>query len=83
MQTRRQSVTESCLNVLSGMVIAFFISQLAHWCEPQIQKYIWKEFTWSISTGSNIVMTTILTMISVARGYAWRRHFNSKHRRTK
>ena len=76
MQTKRQSIIESCLNVFSGMVIAFAISQIAHVFEPQIQKYIWKGFEWSISAGSNAIMTTLLTLISVVRGYAWRRHFN-------
>ncbi len=76
MQTRRQSIIESSLNVFSGMVIAFAISQIAHIFEPQIQQYIWKGFEWHISAGSNIIMTVILTVISVVRGYAWRRHFN-------
>lgn len=75
-QTKRQSMIEASLNVLSGMVIAFIISQLAHWFEPQIQKYIWSGFEWNISAGSNMIMTTVLTAISVVRGYAWRRHFN-------
>lgn len=76
MQTRRQSIIESCLNVFSGMVIAFVISQLAHVYEPQIQKYIWSGFVWNLSAGSNAIMTVILTGLSVIRGYAWRRHFN-------
>lgn len=78
MQTKRHSMLESCSNVVSGMAIAFIISQLAHWFEPQIQMYIWKGFEWKISAGSNLIMTTILTVISVIRGYAWRRHFNAK-----
>jgi hypothetical protein len=60
------------------MVIAFVISQLAHEFEHEIQKYIWSGFEWHISPVSNIVMTIILTVISVLRGYAWRRHFNNK-----
>lgn len=76
MQTKRQSIIESSLNVFSGMVVAFAFSQAAHIFEPQIQKYIWKGFEWHISAGSNVIMTTILTAISVIRGYAWRRHFN-------
>ncbi len=87
MQTRRQSIIESCLNVFSGMAIAFVISQLAHIFEPQIKKYIWAGFEWHISAGSNLIMTSILTVISVVRGYTWRRHFNkvlnNSYRRTK
>ncbi len=76
MQTKKHSIIESLLNVFSGMVIAFTISQLAHWYESQIQQYIWSGFEWHISAGSNIVMTILFTLISIMRGYAWRRHFN-------
>jgi len=78
MQSKRHSIIESCTNVASGMAIAFAISQLAHWFEPQIQKYIWSGFEWHISAGSNVIMTMLLTVVSVIRGYAWRRHFNAK-----
>ena len=80
MQSKRHSIIESCSNVFSGMVIAFTISQLAHWFEPQIQKYIWSGFEWHISISSNILMTLILTVVSILRGYAWRRYFNRKAR---
>lgn len=76
MQSKKHSIIESCTNVASGMIIAFLLSQLAHWFEPEIQKYIWAGFEWHISAGSNAVMTTILTVVSVCRGYAWRRYFN-------
>ena len=64
MQTKRHSIIESCLNVASGMVIAFIISQLAHLYEQDIQKYIWSGFVWKISAGSNIIMTIIFTIVS-------------------
>lgn len=78
MQSKRHSFIESCVNVASGMIISFIISQLAHEFELEIQKYIWKGFEWKLSVGSNIVMTIILTIVSVCRGYAWRRYFNKK-----
>lgn len=78
MQTKRHSIIESCANVFSGMAIAFIISQLAHEFEQQIQQYIWKEFVWNVSVKSNLLMTTLLTMVSIVRGYAWRRHFNAR-----
>lgn len=81
-QTKRQSMIEASLNVFSGMVIAFTISQLAHWFEPQIQKYLWKGFEWNLSVGSNAIMTTLFTVISVVRGYAWRRYFNKATKET-
>lgn len=78
MQTRRHSLTESTLNVFSGILIAFALSQLAHEYQHEIQKHIWKGFTWEISAGSNVAMTTVFTLVSIVRGYFWRRHFNSK-----
>ena len=78
-QTKRQSVIEASINVFTGMVIGFTISQLAHWFEPQIQKYIWEGFEWHISAASNVIMTAILTVLSVIRGYVWRRYFNNRH----
>lgn len=81
MQSRKSSLIESCMNVISGFLIASGISQLAHWFEPQIKAYIWNGFKWDISIGSNIIMTILLTIVSIVRGYAWRRHFNSKARR--
>lgn len=77
-QSKRHSMIESCANVTSGVIIAFGISQLAHWFEPQIKAYIWSGFEWKISVGSNIIMTVILTIVSILRGYAWRRHFNRR-----
>lgn len=78
MQSRRHSFIESCMNVFSGIIIAFAISQLAHTFQHEIQKYVWAGFVWNISAGSNMLMTLILTIVSVLRGYAWRRHFNKK-----
>ena len=78
MQSRRYSFIESCTNVLSGMLIAFTISQLAVELTPQIQKWLWAGFEWHVSAGSNAAMTGVLTIVSVIRGYTWRRFFNKK-----
>lgn len=78
MQSKKHSFIEACLNVLSGMLIAFVISQLAHTFEAEIQRWIWTGFTWGISAGSNAIVTIVLTIVSVIRGYAWRRHFNRR-----
>lgn len=77
MQTRRHSLAESLANVLSGMIIAFALSQLAHEFEHEIQRYIYQGFEWNISVGGNAVMTTVLTLVSIVRGYMWRRYYNS------
>lgn len=78
MQSRKHSLVESCMNVLSGMMLAFLISQMAHEFQYEIQRYIWAGFRWEISGGSNAVMTALLTIVSIVRGYAWRRYFNKK-----
>ena len=75
-QSKRHSVFEALLNVFTGMVVGFSLSQTAAWLEPEIQKYIWSGFVWHLSTGSNVVMTSILTVFSIARSYIWRRIFN-------
>lgn len=77
-QTKKHSIIESCANVLSGILISFGLSQIAHWFEPQIQAYIWSGFEWKISVGSNVIMTVVLTVVSIIRGYVWRRHFNRR-----
>lgn len=77
-QSKRHSIIESCTNVASGVVIAFTLSQLAHWFEPEIKRYVWSGFEWHISPGSNAIMTVILTVVSILRGYTWRRYFNKK-----
>ena len=74
-QSRRHSFFEAILNVLSGMLIAFMISQLASIYEADIQK-IWPAFKWSISPQSNMILTIVLTGVSMCRGYLWRRLFN-------
>lgn len=78
MQSKKHSFIESCLNVFSGMVIAFGVSQLFYIFQTQIKQYIWSGFEWHISTGSNMLVTTVLTVISISRGYAWRRYFNRR-----
>lgn len=75
-QSKRHSVIEALLNVGSGMVIAFTISQLGHFYQDEIRKYIWPSFTWNLSLESNAVMTGLLTVASMIRGYVWRRIFN-------
>ena len=70
---------ESMFNVGSGMLIAFSISQFAAEHQELIQTYIWRDFIWNMSATSNLIMTVILTVLSVFRGYIWRRVFNHHH----
>ncbi len=74
MQTRRQSAIESCVNIGSGMVIAWSVTQFLAW-----SKLFGLEI--HISPGSNIVLTIILTVVSAVRSYYWRRYFNNLEKR--
>jgi hypothetical protein len=82
-QSKSHSVIESFLNVLSGMVIAFVISQVASHMQAEIRYYLWSGFVWNISVKSNIVMTLLFTVVSLGRGYFWRRYFNDIQRKKK
>lgn len=63
MQKRSHSLTETCLNVASG----FVISSLAwHFVVQPV---------WNIPTtvAENFQITGFFTVLSIARGYVWRR----------
>lgn len=75
-QSKRHSVIEAMLNVFTGMLVGFTLSQTAAAFELEIQQYIWSGFVWHLSTGSNVLMTSVLTVCSIARSYIWRRIFN-------
>lgn len=65
-QTKTQSVIEATVNISSGMIIAYCIMQyiLAPWLDI------------GISSSQNVVVTIVLTVVSMARSYIWRRYFD-------
>jgi len=68
MQTRKHSIIESIFNTLSGLVLAtlvmsFIISPVYHL---------------PTTTVENLEINIIFTIISIVRGYMWRRYFNKK-----
>lgn len=69
MQSRLSSFIEQILNVSSG----FFISLLV-WIY-----IIVPIFNFEVTMVENIAVTIIFTIISVIRGYLWRRLFNCIH----
>jgi len=75
-QSKRHSFLESTTNTVTGIILAFGISQIAHHEQHFIQTYIWRGFVWDLSPASNMVMTLILTVVSFSRGYTVRRFFN-------
>ena len=64
---------------MSGTIIAFAVSQLAHEYQKEINQYIWSGFEWQLTFSSNLLMTAVFTIISVVRGYIWRRIFNKRN----
>jgi hypothetical protein len=66
-QTKLESLFESVINVGSGFILAFIIWQTI---APIFLGY-------EITYAENFVLTSIFTVVSVARGYIWRRFFNA------
>lgn len=68
MQSKLESLVEQSLNVLSGLVISIFI----------VQPIVWNYYGVTLSTSQNISVAVIFTVISIIRGYFWRRLYNKK-----
>lgn len=78
-QPKSHTAIEAVLNIGSGMFLAFGIYQLAGAYAPEIRMYIWSGFELDIGLASNALMTVVLTFVSMARSYTWRRVFNRFH----
>lgn len=68
-QTKLESIIEQVCNTCSGMVIAYLTMQFI--LAPMLGI--------KISPHENLVVTIVLTVVSVLRGYFWRRFFNKQH----
>lgn len=68
MQTRVESLIEGFFNVGSGMFLSWLITLCVM---PAF-------YGWSVRAGEAAEITMIYTVISVMRGYAWRRIFNRR-----
>lgn len=67
-QTKLESAIEQVCNVGSGMIIAFAIMELV--LAPALGI--------GITPMQNVWTTIVLTVVSVLRGYVWRRVFNKR-----
>ena len=67
-QSRAHSLIESCLNTASG----FALSMLA-------VQFVFPWFGVRMDIGQNIAATGIMTVVSLARSYFWRRVFARWH----
>lgn len=67
-QTRLGSLLESCVNVAVGFGLAFLTNLI-----------VWPMFgIKGVSVHDNLAITTIFTVISIGRSYAFRRWFNAR-----
>lgn len=66
MQTKTSSMVESLLNVGSGFIISLLV-----WSWVIVPVY-----NLDVDTNQNLEITFIFTVVSVIRGYFWRRYFN-------
>lgn len=64
-QTKLESAIEQVVNVGSGMIIAFAVMEL----------FLAPILGIGITPIQNVWVTLILTVVSVLRGYLWRRFF--------
>lgn len=78
-QSKLHSAIEMIVNIGSGMIIAYGVNQLMAYYAGFIASYIWPGFHFELSMSSNIFTTVVLTVVSVLRGYCWRRAFNYYH----
>lgn len=65
MQTKKGSLLEVALNILSGYLIAWIIGI-----------WIYPLFGFAVTNKQNTILTLIFTLVSIIRSYFWRRLFN-------
>jgi low affinity Fe/Cu permease len=65
-QTKLVSLIEQLLNVASGFVLSVLVWQM-----------VGPLFGYEVTIASNLGITSIFTVVSVIRGYIWRRFFNA------
>ena len=70
MQSKKSSLVEQCLNVGSGYIVSLFV-----WC--WIVQPVWG---FDATLQESLHVNALFTVISIARGYIWRRVFNAKEK---
>lgn len=68
MQSKRESMFENIANVMSGLLLSAFF----------IQPLVFPVFNVDVGTADNLAIATVFTVVSIARGYVWRRYFNKR-----
>lgn len=67
-QPRMFSAAEACANTATGMMVSFGLGMA-----------VYPMFGFTPSATQNLAITSIFTVASVIRSYAWRRAFNRLH----
>lgn len=70
-QSRAESLLEASLNTASGFIISLIVWR---WV-------VAPTFGLPIDMGTNLLITGIFTVVSIARSYVWRRFFNAGAKR--
>lgn len=73
MQTKKGSMFEVCCNVISGIITALLAWKYI--IEPWSVSFCWDMNRMTIM--QIVIMNGIFTIVSVVRGYFWRRLFNA------
>lgn len=66
MQSRKASMTEALMNTASGFIVSMMVWQFV----------VAPFYNIPVTLGQNLGITSIFTVVSIARSYAWRRLFN-------
>jgi hypothetical protein len=66
MQSRISSLIETLLNTFSGFIVAYISAMI-----------VYPMFGFNITAEQNFYLTSIFTVVSIIRGYIWRRIFNA------
>lgn len=69
-QSKRMSMVEQLFNVGSGVALALIVGQI-----------VYPLFGYAVTVKDNLGLTIIFTLVSIVRGYVWRRVFNWMHLR--
>lgn len=68
MQSRWESLIEASLNTASGFVVSLIVWR---WIVAPMMHL-------PLDMASNLVITSIFTVVSILRSYVWRRFFNAE-----
>lgn len=67
-QSKMESLFENVLNVVSGLLLSIYV----------VQPIVFKIYKIELSSFQNIQIAIIFTIVSIIRGYFWRRYFDKK-----